>query len=586
RRRVAKLYLAASKLFAKGQFEAAMRGYQRAAALDPGNRDYALAESVARSHAVTVLLQSATQDRIKGDTAAANAALGHALQLDPHNAEVGEHLNALGDDLLRGRTNPIYEQEAETIGPPLTLEPSRALHSFHLRSGQREIIQQVFAAYGIQASLDPSVGALQTRFDVDNVDFATAARLVALATDSFYVPLDTDHALVARDTHENRLRLMRQDLETVYLSGLSADKMTEVVSLAKNVFNIRTAAGDTSSGTITLRAPQKTLNAFDSTIGELLNGSNQTELDVRVIQFAHSNERNTGVQPIQTATAFNVYAEEESLLSSNSALVQEIISSGLAAAGDNLAILGILLASGAVSSSLFSNGLALFGGGLTLSALSPGPVTFNLNLNSSQSRELDRVQMRLGDGEEGTVRVGERYPIQLSTYSSLSPTTTSIPGLTTAGTSSALSSLLSSLSGAQANIPQVEYQNLGLTVKATPKVLRNDDVALNLDMKLDSLAGNYLNGNPVLNSRSWSGVVTVKQDEAVVLASEISKTESISINGMPGLSEIPGMNNVTEKDNLVNEATLLIVITARVVRETQPAGHSPMLLVDRVSKQP
>ena len=100
--------------------------------------------------------------------------------------------------------------------------------------------------------------------------------------------------------------------------------------------------------------------------------------------------------------------------------MQQIISSGLAAPGDTLAILGILLASGQVSSSVFSNGIALFGGGLTQSALAPGGATLNLNLNSSDSRELDQIQLRLGDGEAGTLKEGERYPIQTSSFSSLS----------------------------------------------------------------------------------------------------------------------------------------------------------------------
>jgi len=32
-------------------------------------------------------------------------------------------------------------------------------------------------------------------------------------------------------------------------------------------------------------------------------------LDVRLIQIAHTSEHNTGVQPPQTMTAFNVYTE-------------------------------------------------------------------------------------------------------------------------------------------------------------------------------------------------------------------------------------------------------------------------------------
>src|SRR5208282_4623527 len=116
----------------------------------------------------------------------------------------------------------------------------------------------------------------------------------------------------------------------------------------------------------------------------------------------------------QSVSAFNVYAEEQSILNANQSLVQQIVSSGLAAPGDTLAILGILLASGQVSSSLFSNGIALFGGGLTASALAPGKMTANISLNSSETRELEHMQLRLGDDEDGMVRSGTRYPIQTS----------------------------------------------------------------------------------------------------------------------------------------------------------------------------
>jgi len=579
-RRAVKLYLAASKLFQKGQFEKSMRGYQQAAALDPGNADYPLAESVARHHAVTALIESAAKDRLEGNTAASGAALARALALDPGNAEVNQHLDEMGDQAARAQSIPLYEQDAETLGGAVELAPASGVHSFHLRGDQRQIIQQVFKAYGIETTVDKSVGATQTRLDVDRVGFTTAAHLVELATNSFYVPLDAHLALVANDTVENREQFTRLDLETVYLSGLTADEMTEVVSLARNVFNVRQAVADPTSGTITLRGPQGILSAFNATMSELLDGRSQVLLDVRLMQIAHVSERNTGVQPPQTVSAFNVYAEEQSILNANQSLVQQIISSGLAAPGDTLGILGILLASGQVSSSLFSNGIALFGGGLTQSALSPGEAKANFNLNSSDSRELDQIELRLGDGEAGTVRMGERYPIQTSSYSSLLSGTSSIPGLNAAGTSGALSSLLSSLNSSAAAIPQVEYQDLGLTLKATPKVLRNGDVALTIDMKIDGLEGTFIDGNPVLNSRVYSGVVTLKQDAAVVVASELDKSQSLAISGTPGISEIPGLNNLTGNDKQVNYATLLIVITAHVVRSPRAAGHSTMMRIE------
>jgi Flp pilus assembly secretin CpaC/tetratricopeptide (TPR) repeat protein len=582
RRRAIKLFLEATKLFEKEQFEEAMHSYEQAAKLDPSNANYSLAAALARSHAVTALIQAAAKDRLRGDAAASRAALEHALELDPRNIQVTEHLHELGDDALLGLSSPLYEQAASTEGESVPLAPAAGAHSFHLHTVQREAIQQVFKAYGLEATIDSSVPSTQVRLDLDDAGFEQAMQVLNLLTNSFYIPLDAHRVLVARDTPDNRKQFERLDLETIYLPGLSQTELTDVSNLAKNVFGLtQQASVDQSAGTLTIRAPEKTLSAFNTTIREIIDGHSQVLLDVRVIQIAHTSDRNTGIQPPQTVSAFNVYAEEQSILNANQSLVQQIISSGLAAPGDTLAILGILLASGQVSSSLFSNGIALFGGGLTQSALAPGGVTANLNLNSSDSRELDDMQLRLGDGEEGTVRTGTRYPIQTSSFSSLSGSIPNIPGLTGAGSSSSLSSLLSSLGGSVPNIPQVEYQDLGMTLKATSNVMRNNEVALSLDMKIVALAGTSIGGNPILNNRAYSGVVQLKQGEGVVLISDLDKQESSAISGVPGISEIPGLNDITSKDTQKNYATLVIVITPHVIRGTQSAGHSPMIRVER-----
>lgn len=581
-RRAAKLFLQASKLFEKEQFEEAMRDYRHAAELDPSNPNYALAADLARSHAVTALIQAAAKDRLQNDAAAERAALAHALELDARNIQVTEHLHELADNVAMGLTRPIYGQTADTIGGTVSLAPTAGVHSFHLHTDQRQTIQQVFKSYGLDATVDDSVHTSLIRLDMEDANFDQASRVLSLITHSFFVPLDAHRALVAGDTAENRLKFMRQNLETIYLSGLSSTELTDVGNIAKNVFELTgpQAVVEPSAGTITLRAPERTLNAFNATIRDLLAGKSQVLLDVRLINIAHTSARDTGVHLPQQVTAFNAYSEEQSILNANQSLVQQIISSGLAAPGDTLAILGILLASGQVSSSLFANGVALFGGGLTLSGFSPGPVTVNLDLNSSDSRELEQMQLRLGDGEAGSVRSGTRYPIQTSSYSSLPGNIPNIPGLTGAGASGSLSSLLSSLQGNSLNVPQIQYQDLGLTLKATPKVMRNDDVALTIDLKIDALAGSAVNGNPILANRSYSGVITLRQGEGAVIISELDKQENRAISGLPGLSEIPGLNNLTGKDTQKNGSTLLIVMTPHVVRSTQSAGHTPMMRVE------
>jgi type II secretory pathway component HofQ len=586
RKRAASLFLAASKQFEKENFEQAMLSYQRAAELDPSNANYRLAAELARSHLVTALIQQAAKARLLGDDSAERAALERALALDPRNVQVTEHLREMGEDASRGEEDAIVNtgtgsRSTAGIGAAVVLEPASGVHSFHLHTDQRQVVQQVFKAYGLEATIDDSVRIASVHFDLDDATFVEATRALALVTNTFYVPLDAHRALVARNTPDNRRQLVPQEFETIYLPGLTPTELTDITNIAKNVFDVQQVTADPTAETVLLRAPAKTLNAFNETVRQIEDGHSQVMLEVRMIQIAHMSDRNTGVQPPQSMTAFNVYAEEQSILNANQSLVQQIISSGLAAPGDTLAILGILLASGQVTGSNLTNGVALFGGGLTQSALAPGTATANFNLNSSDSRELDMLQLRLGDGEAGTVRSGTRYPIQTSSFSGLSPSLPSIPGLTGVGTSSSLSSLLSSLGGSVPNIPQVEYQDLGLTLKATPKVVRNNDVALTIDLKLTALNGTSINGNPILNNQAYSGVVTVRQGEGIVVVSNIDKQQSRAISGVPGFSEIPGLNDVTANDNQQSYASLLIIMTPHVIRGTQAAGHSPMFRIDK-----
>src|SRR5206468_8802717 len=143
----------------------------------------------------------------------------------------------------------------------------------------------------------------------------------------------------------------------------------------------------------------------------------------------------------------------------------------------------------------------------------------------------------------GTLKSGTRYPIITGSYGTSGSGGLNIPGLNLPGTSGSLGSLLSSLQSAQTAIPQFQYEDLGLVLKTRPRVLRSGDVAMTIDIKITALAGASINDVPILANRAYSGAVTVPQDQGVVLAAEIDKSEMRAISGWPGLSEIPGLNN-------------------------------------------
>lgn len=579
RRKAAKLFLQASREFAQGAFERALADYEQAAALAPDHPDYALAGEVARSHAVTTLIQEAAKARNLGNATAAHYTLERARKLDPKNPQIGQHIGELGDDIAAVQSHGLYEAAAEDLAGVPRLEPKAGLQSFHFRADRRSAVQRVYQAFGIAAVMDQSVMASSIRFDLDDATFAQATEAVADATDTFAVPLDAHRVVVARNTRQNRTQFERQETETLYLEGLKTEDLTEMSNVAKNVFGMKQVSVSESQSALIVRGAPSTLDAFNATMQGLLEGKSQVMLDVQILQVARTNDRNTGAQLPQQMTAFNVYAEEQSILNSNSSLVQEIISSGLASPDDPLAILGILIASGAVSSSLFANGVAVFGGGLGMTGITPGSNALEFALNSSSTRALDDVRLRISDGQEQTLRDGMRYPIMTASYSGL--TSSTLAGLTSAGTSSSLSSLLSSASSSASTIPQVQYQDLGLTLKVTPKVMRSGNIALSMDLKLTGLAGSSVNDMPVLNSRSYSGTITVQPGSGALLMSLLDQEESRALTGMPGLSEIPGLSNATGKEVSGNYATLVVVVTPHLLKGPETYGHTPMMRISR-----
>jgi hypothetical protein len=603
-RRAAGLYLKGVRMLEQTQAEESWLLLKQAAELEPFNSTYVRAAELARQSAITQLVQRSTQEVSRGDTAAATKTLQHALAIDPSSQAAIAHLNqlhgtpanlpppsagAVANPSQSASAEPQLGQQdeaqlghqvgltaAEMLKPqttvpggPVVLEPANGKHSFHLHSNQKQVIEEVFRAYGLEASVHESIVSRQVRFDVDDATFPEAMKVLSLVTRSFYEPLDPHRVLVASDTRQHRQEFQRLQMETVYLPGLTSTELTDVSNLARNVFDAQQAVAEPGSGTLTLRAPGKTLAAFNQTVERLEKGKPEVDLDVKIIELSHVSSRETGATFFQTTGVYNVFSEINTILSQNQSLVQQIISSGLVPNASTLAnqieILAILVASGQLTGTPFNQGFLPFGNGLTQSILSPSPATLTLSLNSSDSHELDDVHLRLTDNEAGTFKTGERYPIETSSYSSLALTAASAAGIS------------------NQTVPQIQYEDLGLTLKATPRVMRSGDLALTLDLKIEALGGTSLNGIPVLDNRSITGVITVRDGESTILLSDINRQESRALNGLPGIADIPGLQDINDIQKNQNVAKLLILITPTVERESLQPPHSPVLMVDKAT---
>src|SRR5262249_38246640 len=130
------------------------------------------------------------------------------------------------------------------------------------------------------------------------------------------------------------------------------------------------------------------------------------------------------------------------------------------------------------------------------------------------------------------------------------------------------SSFASGGSSSQTPYPGSEFIDLGLKIKATPAVHDNDEVTLQLEFEIRALAGNSVNGIPVITNRTVSQTVRLRENETSAIAGLLDKEETHSLSGIPGVSQIPGLGYAFGNKNTAStDNELLIMVTPRRMKD-------------------
>ena len=582
-------YVAGARALERNDLDAADANFGRAIALEPENPEFSTALTIVREHRLTTLVQKAGLSRTLGQNAAADALLAKARELDPANAIIAQHtasgLPSISFVPASASESAPWLAQAPALAAPITLQPSAEQRSFDLRADTRTILRQVYSAYGIRAVFDDSVPSQQIRFLLENSTYGQTVPTLLRMAQLLAVPLEANTVLIAKDTIDNRQRLERQIQETVYIPGSTPEQMTELGNLLRSVFDVHSATVANASGSIVLRAPAETVGALNLTLADLIEGSPQVMVDVRLYAIDKSRTRSIGPQIPGQFGVYNVASAAQDLVSSNQTLVNQAIAQGVIPANaTTIQIALYLLASGLVQSSLLSNTLGFFGNGLTLTGVNGvGTTSFSLALNSMDSRVLDNVQLRIGERQTATFRAGTRYPVTTATYTiGSSVSSASLAGITVNGVSA--SSLLNQYLGSSKSttIPQVQFEDLGVTLKATPTVQKSGRIAMHLDLKIEALAGASIDNIPILDSRQLVSDITVRDGDTALMVSSLSKTESTAISGIPGLGELPGFQSVTADRTAERDSSeLVLLITPHVTRRRTSISVGPRIALNQ-----
>lgn len=443
-------------------------------------------------------------------TLSARSELGPDPAAPDDSAEPAEPVaSATPRDLLDAR---------EALPPPqLTASPDR--HSFDVKGDAQMIFERVAGAYGLQVIFEPDYQPPPPfTFRMDDATYQEALRALEAVSNSFMVPVTSKVALVARDTPQKRA-----EREPVTVAAfpiperLSVQEAQEMIQAVQQTMDVRRISSDPTRHLIIIRDRASKVMAARVILESLSRARGQIAIDVEFLETDKTSSLSYGMN---LPNQFSIVNFGNFMHNSPS------------------------VSSGATTFLSFGGGATLFGIGITAAT------TFATLANATATNLLNAQVVSL-DGQAVSLHVGDHYPIITNAY---------VGGTGTTGATGASGQVF-------APAPTVNYEDLGLVLKLTPSIHADNEVTIDVDAEFKVLgAASSTEGIPVISNRKFMGKVRLKDGEWAVIAGLVSTTNSDSLSGYPGISQIPFLGRLLGQTNKENDRTdVLLVLKPHLV---------------------
>jgi general secretion pathway protein D len=169
---------------------------------------------------------------------------------------------------------------------------------------------------------------------------------------------------------------------------------------------------------------------------------------------------------------------------------------------------------------------------------------YKLLKTDSNTRTLANPQLRTTDGTAAKARFGEQVPVPVTTFTPFA----------TGGT-------------AQQPITSFNYQNIGVNIDITPRTHHDDDVSLVLTVAVTNISGTGFGGLPTFGNREINTTIRLRDGETNMLAGLIRDDERQSLEGVPGLIDLPLVGRLfAHNTKTANQTDIILTLTPHIIR--------------------
>ncbi len=516
-------FKAGTRAEAKGNFDAAYEAYKQAHEKKPSDSKYLAAYLKSRLYASAQHIQAGQSLRDIYKLNEALAEFRRAAEIDGSNFAAFQEIRRT-TDLINKReaqdSQPAQtkaqisnlEKAAGVAAGPVTLSfLSNDTVSLHMVTTTDVVYKTIGKLAGINVLIDPDYKPQKLTLELKDVNLREALSMIALQSKTFWRPVSPNTIIVSSDNGGKRKELEQNVMMTFYLKNAATPaELQQAASTLKGILDISRIQTTPEQRSLTIRGTPDQIVLAQKLLQDIDKPRAEVMIEIAVLEVSRGKILTLGVNPPTTVSAALLPTDSSSTGSSNFTL-------------NSLAY----LTTGNVVVSI---------PGASLTAL----------MSDSNTKVLQKPQVRAMDSEKATLKIGDRIPIATGSYQS--------------GLNNGVNT-------------QFTYIDVGVNVDIVPYVHANREVTLKMSFEISSVTGETsIDGfsQPTIGQRRIEHQARLADGEVNLIGGILQDTESHSLSGYPWLTKIPILKYLFGQENKDRQQSeIIFAITPHIVRSNE-----------------
>jgi general secretion pathway protein D len=499
-------------------YDRAVVEYTKALRLDPDSGTARSGLERNKARATEEHLQRARRLSAIGKFDEAVVEYGVAAELSPANSTVDEELRTTRNKLRakvavtrEGKTElqSLIDRTRDLPPPGLDLPQNVKMPGSLVfrEASSRDVFTAIARLGGISIVFDPQFRDAPVTVDLRNAMLDDALTAVAGATRTFFRVNAPQTVIVVPDTPAKRREYEEEIVRTFYLSNADPKETMDMLRL---VLDARRLSLLTATNAIVIKDTPEHVVAASRVLSAIDKARPEVIIDVQLLEVDRTRLLEYGLQ-VASPGSPGINGSVTVATDANQTLTLQMLK--------NLTASDILLTN------------------------LPG-LYYRLLKSDANTRILANPQLRASEGATASARFGDRVPVPVTTFTPIA----------TGGTP-------------QQPIVSFNYENIGVNIDITPRTHHDDDVTLLLNVAVTNISGTGFGGLPTFGNREIKTQIRLRDGETNLLAGLIRDDERRVVDGVPGLSDLPGVGRIFGHTSRTAQQTdIVLTLTPHIVR--------------------